>query len=224
MATRRRAQSNANRVSVSYMDLGDIQPYENNPRDNEPAIRSVANSIQSFGFLVPIVVDSDHVIVAGHTRYEASKLLGLTEVPVIVADQLTEEQIRQFRLIDNKVSELARWDYDMLSQEITALQESGVDFTDFGWSSEEIDCLTEVVADDCLSAANLSDTPAGPSDAARPRGPATTRFVFGEFVFFVPSEAYRQWANSLRSEFDYREDDILMEIKRRLGLPVGADL
>ena len=225
MATRRR-RLKSSRVKIEYRDLNDLVPYDFNPRDNQEAIRSVANSIEAFGFLVPIIVDDENVIVAGHTRLEAAKLLRLTEAPVIVATALSEDQIRQFRLIDNKVAELAKWDYDLLSGEITALQDSGIDFTNFGWTQEDIDCLTEVVADDCLSAGSVVDDEELSNNrrVAQPRGPATTRFVFGEIVFFVPAEAYRQWINGIRSEFDYQEEDIIREVKARLELPVGADI
>ena len=114
------------RVSVQYRDIGEITPYERNPRDNEAAVQSVANSIRTFGFVVPIIVDRQGVIVAGHTRYEAALSLGLTEVPIIQAIHLSNQQIKQFRIIDNKVSELARWDFDLLSSELSALQDSGL--------------------------------------------------------------------------------------------------
>lgn len=223
---RRRRRAQPERVNIEYRDLNDIIPYDNNPRDNAEAVESVANSIRNFGFLVPIVVDEESIVIAGHTRLEAAKRLGLSDAPVIVATALTDAQVQQFRLIDNKVSELAKWDYDMLAGEITALQDSGINFTDFGWNQEEIDCLTEVVADDCLAIGSVVDDDelANRRRASQPRGPSTTRFVFGEIVFFVPAEAYRQWANGIRSEFDYQEDDIIAEIKRRLGLPVGTDI
>ena len=86
-------------------------PYEKNPRKNDDAVKYVAESIQQFGFKVPIVIDTNGVIIAGHTRYKASKKLGLKEVPCIIADDLTEEQIKAYRLADNKVSELSEWVY-----------------------------------------------------------------------------------------------------------------
>ena len=224
MARRRRAVEQAPKVRVDYWDLNDITPYPDNPRDNDQAVQSVANSIKAFGFLVPIVVDGEGVVVAGHTRLEAAKSLGLHEAPVIVADSLTEDQVKQFRIIDNKVSELARWDMDLLSGELGALQNSGIVFTDFGFTQDEIDCLTEVVADDCLAAGTVSDDMDAPRNREVSRGPGTTRFVLGEYVFFIPAEAYRTWVSGLRSEFDFQEEDILREIKSRLGLPVGANL
>ena len=105
-------------MQIIEMSIDDLKPYENNPRKNRAAIKDVAASIREFGFKVPIVVDSDNVIVAGHTRYEASKLLGLETVPCIIADDLTEDQVKAFRLADNKVSEKAKWDDELLKIEL----------------------------------------------------------------------------------------------------------
>lgn len=202
---------------IVTMDMMELTPYEGNPRDNEAAVESVKNSIQNFGFLVPIVVDSDNVIVAGHTRYEAATRLGLTEVPCIVAEHLTDEQIKAFRIIDNKVSELARWDMDALSTEITALADSGIQFTEMGFDQDEIDCLTEVVAEDCMSAGAAAgeEQAAGP---AQQRAPTRTRLVIGEFVIFIATDVYRRWASQIRAEQDYVESDIENHLKDLLGI------
>lgn len=90
--------------------LTDIRPYENNPRRNDAAVEKVAASIEAFGFKVPVVIDKDGVIVCGHTRVKAAEMLQLETVPCVVADDLTEEQIRAFRIADNKVAEYAEWD------------------------------------------------------------------------------------------------------------------
>ena len=92
--------------------LTELREYENNPRFNDNAVPAVAESIKNFGFKVPIVIDADGIIVTGHTRKKAAEMLGLESVPCIVADDLTPEQIKAFRLIDNKVAEIAHWDYD----------------------------------------------------------------------------------------------------------------
>lgn len=92
------------------MDIRKIKPYKKNPRNNKKAVKYVAKSIEEFGFRSPIIVDKNHVIICGHTRYSAAKKLGLTDVPVIVADDLTDEQVKAYRLADNKVSEKATWD------------------------------------------------------------------------------------------------------------------
>ena len=115
--------------------IEELKPYEKNPRFNNEAVDYVANSIKEFGFKVPIVIDKDNVIVAGHTRLKASKKLGLKEVPCIIADDLTEEQIKAFRLADNKVSEKADWDFNMLDAELADLD---IDMEDFGFEKLDI--------------------------------------------------------------------------------------
>lgn len=114
--------------------LDEIQPYERNPRKNDKAVDYVARSIKEFGFKVPIVIDKDGIIVAGHTRYKASRKLKLDKVPCIVADDLTDEQIKAYRLADNKVSEQAEWDDDLLKLELDDIFE--LDMSDFGFDTD----------------------------------------------------------------------------------------
>lgn len=116
-------------MKIEYKNIDDIIPYENNPRKNDDAVDYVANSIKEFGFKVPIIVDKENVIVTGHTRLKAATKLGLKEVPVIYADDLTEEQIKAFRIADNKVSEYSTWDLDKLDLE---LEDINIDMSDFG--------------------------------------------------------------------------------------------
>lgn len=108
-------------MQIVNMAIDSIKPYERNPRRNEKAVDAVAASIREFGFKVPIVVDSDGVVVAGHTRILAAKKLGITEVPCVIADDLTPEQIKAFRLADNKTAELAEWDLEKLDKELEGL-------------------------------------------------------------------------------------------------------
>ena len=121
-------------MQIIYKKVEDIIPYENNPRKNKEAVDYVAKSIKEFGFKVPIVLDKNNVIVAGHTRYKASLELGLKEIPCIVADDLTDEQIKAFRLADNKVSEKATWDFELLDEE---LKEINIDMSEFGFLNVE---------------------------------------------------------------------------------------
>lgn len=108
-------------MQIVEKELTWLKPYANNPRDNESAVEPVANSIKEFGFKVPIVATSDGEIINGHTRFKASKLLGLKKVPVIISDDLTEEQIKAFRLADNKTGELADWNDELLAKELEKL-------------------------------------------------------------------------------------------------------
>lgn len=127
-------------MKVKNLAIEKLVPYENNPRNNEAAVDYVANSIKEFGFQVPIVVDKDNVIVAGHTRYKAAQKLGLTEVPVVVAEDLTPKQIKAFRLADNKTAEKASWDFEKLTDEIADL-ELDFDLTSLGFGEFELDVL-----------------------------------------------------------------------------------
>lgn len=122
-------------MNIVQKKLSEIKPYDKNPRKNDEAVEYVANSIKEFGFKVPIVIDKDGIIVAGHTRYKASKKLGLKEVPCIVADDLTDEQIKAYRLADNKVSEKAKWDNKLLDIELDDI--FGLNMSDFGFEFNE---------------------------------------------------------------------------------------
>jgi len=124
-------------MEIVYKKLKDLKPYEKNPRYNDEAVDFVANSIKEFGFKVPIVVDKNDVIVAGHTRYKASEKLGLKEVPTIVASDLTEEQVKAYRLADNKVSERSNWNFELLDQELDDILD--INMEDFGFTDIQID-------------------------------------------------------------------------------------
>ncbi|MBQ1293093.1 MAG: ParB N-terminal domain-containing protein [Clostridiales bacterium] len=121
-------------MEIVSKKLDEIKPYERNPRKNDTAVPYVKESIKRFGFKVPIVIDKDGVIVAGHTRYLASIELGLSEVPCVVADDLTPEEIKEFRLADNKVAEFATWDKTLLNIE---LDEIVADMSVFGFEFEK---------------------------------------------------------------------------------------
>lgn len=120
-------------MEIKMIKVEDLKPYANNPRFNDDAVEYVAKSINEFGFKVPMVIDKNNEIVAGHTRYKASLELGLKEVPCIIADDLTEEQIKAFRLADNKVSEKAQWNYDLLDLELDDI--TGIDMSQFDFKA-----------------------------------------------------------------------------------------
>ena len=128
-------------MEIVEKKLSEIYPYEKNPRMNDNAVKYVAESIENYGFKVPIVVDIGGVIVTGHTRYKAAQLLGLETVPCIVADDLTDEQIRAYRIADNKTSEYSIWDNKLLLEELDNI---GDLFTGFELPKlEEIGMLDE---------------------------------------------------------------------------------
>jgi len=130
-------------MQVLYGDPLELIPYENNPRVNDYAVKKVMESIKEFGFTNPILVDTDMVIIAGHTRREASILAGLEKVPYIIVEDLSTEQIKAYRIADNKLGELAVWDEDMLREELFTLQEADFELEVMGFTEMDIKDLFE---------------------------------------------------------------------------------
>lgn len=124
-------------IKIIYKNVGELVPYEKNPRKNTKAVKYVANSISEFGFKVPIVIDKSGTIIAGHTRYKAALQLGLQKIPCVIADDLTKEQVKAFRLADNKVGEIAEWDFNMLESEIAEIED--IDMGLFNFDTDAID-------------------------------------------------------------------------------------
>lgn len=133
-------------MKIVEKNINEIKPYEKNPRKNDEAVKYVAESIKQFGFKVPIVIDKKNVIVAGHTRYKASKKLGIEVIPCVIADDLKDEQIKAFRLADNKVSEKADWDFDLLNEEIDDIL--NIDMQEFGFDIEVDEEEQEIIEDE----------------------------------------------------------------------------
>jgi ParB-like chromosome segregation protein Spo0J len=129
-------------MKIILKDINTLMPYDNNPRKNDTAVDRVAKSIETFGFRVPIIIDANDIIVAGHTRLKAAKKLGLKTVPCLVADDLSPEQVKAFRIADNKVGEFAVWDDEKLIAEINELKEMDFDFTTTGFDLIDIEKLT----------------------------------------------------------------------------------
>ena len=127
---------------IVYKKLDEIYPYANNPRFNDDAVEYVKNSIKEFHFQNPIIISPNGEIIAGHTRYKASLELGLKEVPCIVADDLNEEQIKAFRLADNKVGEIANWDYELLDEELENILD--IDMSLFDFNNVDLNLDTEI--------------------------------------------------------------------------------
>lgn len=130
-----------NKLNLIYKNVNDLIMYKNNPRKNKEAVPYVKESIINFGFKIPCVIDKGNVLICGHTRVMAAKELNIKEVPCIIADDLTEEQIRAFRLADNKVSEFAKWDNQLLNIE---LDEIDLDMSLFGFEFVEEEEKEEV--------------------------------------------------------------------------------
>lgn len=128
---------------IEIWPLNQLKPYARNARTHSPEqVDKIARSIEAYGFNVPILVDSENGIIAGHGRLAAARQLGLVDVPVIVLDHLKEKQREAYILADNRLAELADWDEELLSDELTALVDAGIDLDVIGWSSDELDQLT----------------------------------------------------------------------------------
>ena len=157
-------------LSITQCDIDHIHPYPGNPRKTEAAVEPVARSIREFGFRQPIVVDAEHVIVVGHVRYQAALSLGIKKVPVHVAKDLTPAQARAYRLADNKTNEYSEWDFELLEQEMSALQAEEFDLECIGFSAEELDGMLQLVAGDAEGESEIDDIPEPPDDAVSVRG------------------------------------------------------
>lgn len=132
------------RISIEYRKIDELIPYANNPRKNDKAVDAVAESIKEFGFKVPVIVDGHGEVIAGHTRIKAAKKLGISEVPCVLADDLTEQQIKAFRLADNKTSELADWDNDLLAEELSGIFDLDMELFGFDLSEDDEKIQPEV--------------------------------------------------------------------------------
>lgn len=135
-------------MQIVEKKIAELKEYANNPRNNNEAVEAVAESIRQFGFKVPIVIDSNGVIIAGHTRRKAAVKLGLATVPCIIADDLTPEQIQAFRLADNKTAELAEWDFEALEKELAELTAFDVDMSLFGFDIDNVDINIDAFFED----------------------------------------------------------------------------
>ena len=140
-------------MKIEFMHVDELLPYENNPRKNEQAIPYLKKSIEKFGFQVPLVISKDNVIASGHTRLLAAKELGIEKVPCVIADDLSDEQIKAFRLVDNKVHEFSKWDDELLDEELMDLL-SDFDMSEFGF--KDLEAKLESTTDDINTESNFN--------------------------------------------------------------------
>tara|TARA_R110000744_G_scaffold5660_1_gene20090 strand:+ start:753 stop:1256 length:504 start_codon:yes stop_codon:yes gene_type:complete len=131
-------------VNIIELEIDEIKPYKDNPRVNKDAITVVKNSLSKFGWQQPLVLDKNNEIVVGHTRYYAAIELGMKKIPCLIADDLNDEKIKAYRIMDNKSSEYASWNYGLLTKEMQDILESGgLDLTFTGFSNNEIDNMID---------------------------------------------------------------------------------
>jgi hypothetical protein len=150
-------------MQIEMWAIERLKEYDRNPRNNDDAVGPVAESIRQFGFKIPVLVDKDGVLVAGHTRIRAARQLGLTEVPVICVDDLTPEQVRAFRIADNKLHELSTWNLELLPVELSELQGMNFDLDLLGFSQDDLAKLLDPGVRDGLT--DPDEVPAPPDEA-----------------------------------------------------------
>ena len=197
-------------MKIELIAINKVVPYARNPRINAHSIDKVAASIKEFGFRQPIVTDSEMVIVVGHVRYEAAKRLGLEKVPVHIATELTPEQIKAYRITDNRVGEESEWDKALLQLEIAELDDASFDADLLGFNAEE---LSEIKAsvDDLLG-------DGFDSDDVDEIAEADTTARIGAYSFEIEREQYLNWLESIKQDVGFEKKEIIEEIKKRLGL------
>ena len=204
------------------VDITQIKPYENNPRFNDNAIDPLVKSIEQFGFLVPIVVDKDGVIITGHTRYEASKKLGLEQVPVIYATHLSDDKVKAFRLADNRLSQNATWNEDLLQKELTTIQNMGFDLQLTGFNKDEIDCLVGFVTECTLDELDYESV-CGAIEQETLNSTSGNKIPFnlgGFFKFKVAKADYLAWEEELLKKYG-NQKDASTYLKQLLGFTDG---
>jgi ParB-like chromosome segregation protein Spo0J len=155
---------------VELRNIEDVKPYERNPRLNDKAVNAVAASLSEFGFRQPIVVDEDGVIIAGHTRWKAATKLGLAKVPVHVATDLSPDQVRAYRLADNRTGEIAQWDLSILPIEINELRMNEFDMDVLAFDEDELGQLLNAAQGVSEGLTDPDDIPEPPDEAISKRG------------------------------------------------------
>lgn len=196
-------------MKVELMPVDQVIPYARNPRINAHAIEKVAASIKEFGFRQPIVTDKELVIVVGHVRFEAAKRLGLKKVPVHIATELTPEQIKAYRITDNRVGEESEWDKALLQLEIAELDDATYDTELLGFNAEE---LKEIQT----SLDSLEDGFGADDDDDIEEADTTARIA--AYTFPIPRERYLEWMEAIKQQVGFEKKEIIAELKRRLGL------
>ena len=165
-------QTEIKNTQIEHISIDKVKPYEKNARFNDKAVDAVAKSIQEYGFKNPIIVDENYIIIAGHTRLKAAQKIKLATVPVIVASDLTPQQVKAFRLADNKTGELADWNFDQLAAEVQELLDSDYDISLLGFNNAELDQIVSKTIEDMDEYFNLrnggEDVTGGSNELANP--------------------------------------------------------
>ena len=196
-------------MKVEVLSIEKLVPYARNPRITAHAVDKVAASIKEFGFRQPIVVDSEMVIVVGHVRYEAAQKLGLKKVPVHVMEGASAEQIKAYRIADNRTGEEAEWDKALLHLEISELDTAAYDASVLGFNDEELNSLR-------LSLDGLQDGIDGEEQGEVEE--ADTNATIGPYRFIIERGEFLEWIETIKQQVGFDKEAIVAELRKRLGL------
>lgn len=152
-------------MEIIMRKVEELVPYENNPRNNEAAIEPVMNSIREFGFRIPVLIDQNDVIIAGHTRLLAAKRLEIEAIPCLYFEDMTPEQAKAFRLVDNKSSEFSTWNFDLLEKELSSLKDLDFNMGDFGFFEPDNDYIDDFFNEETAEEENVASNEETKDDA-----------------------------------------------------------
>lgn len=225
-------------LKYETVPLTAIKPHKRNPRDNTAAVDVVAASLREFGFLVPIVLDGGGEIIAGHTRYQAAKdiykkkgeirlpdgsLLPKGHVLVLRAKHLNPVQVRAFRVIDNRTSELATWKDSLLQQELAFLQDEGLALTPLGFDEDDIARVSKLAQQaDALPPSTVDDEIEASEGDTRTRTvsrvPKSVRVQVGDIRFHVLTDKFEAWLHNLRRANKFDDARVIAALAKKMGL------
>lgn len=211
----KKQKPNSNREFYSHVvrNISDLNEYENNPNTHDDKnISELANSIQEFGFTNPILIDESDMIIAGHGRLLAAKHLGMSEVPCIVLDGLTDVQKRAYVIADNSLPYGSVWDEDKLAQELEQLELDGFDLDLLALDNiDDLDLDIDGFSPPKVQDGHVKDKPPSTKEA-------DTKLVLGEYSFPIPRAEYLLWQEDIRATAGFDSASVISEIKRRLGI------
>ena len=203
-------------MKIQMLSPDKVIPYARNPRVNEHAIDKVAASLKEFGWKQPIVVDKDMVIIVGHVRHQAAKRLEMEQVPVVVAEDLTPEQVKAYRIADNRVGEESQWDDEFLALEFSELDTAEFNTDVLGFDETEIDKIQSALDQ---AAAEIEDGYSGDDDQDLDDvEEADTQATIGEYRFTVERQQYLDWMEDIKQSVGFEKENVIKELQKRLGL------
>lgn len=203
-------------MKIQMISPDKVIPYARNPRVNEHAIDKVAASLKEFGWKQPIVVDKDMVIIVGHVRHQAAKRLEMEHVPIMVADDLTPEQVKAYRIADNRVGEESQWDDEFLALEFSELGTAEFDTAILGFDETEIDNIQKALDE---AAAEIEDGFTEDDDQDLDDvEEADTQATIGEYRFSIERQKYLDWMEEIKQSVGFEKENVTKELQKRLGL------